>query len=143
MSLWVLDTDHLSLLQRANPIVLQRIATINPQDIAVTVVTVEEQLRGRLDVIRQASRSSEVNKLVSAYAGLKDTLDDFNSIRILKFSQLAYTYYLELWRRKIRIGTQDLRIAAIVLSVNGILVTRNRRDFSQVPGLILEDWTVF
>lgn len=136
-----MDTAQLSLLQRANPLILQRVATINPQDIAVTVITVEEQLRGRLDVSRQASRSSEVDKLISAYARLEDTLDDFRHLNILKFSQLAYTYYEQLWERKIRISTQDLRIAAIVLSENGILVTRNQRDFSQVPDLVIEDWT--
>lgn len=136
-----MDTAQLSLLQRANPLILQRVATINPQDIAVTVITVEEQLRGRLDVSRQASRSSEVDKLISAYARLEDTLDDFRHLNILKFSQLAYTYYEQLWERKIRISTQDLRIAAIVLSENGILVTRNQRDFSLVPDLVIEDWT--
>lgn len=40
-----------------------------------------------------------------------------------------------------RAGTQDLKIAAIVLSVNGILVTRNQRDFARIPGLVIEDWT--
>ena len=113
---------------------MQRVATINPEDIAVTVVTAEEQLRGRLDVIRQASQLSQAERLVSAYTRLRDTLDEFNS---LNFSQDTYTRFAELRRQKIRIGT----IASIVLCVNGILVTRNQRDFAQVPGLILEDWT--
>ncbi|WP_308189044.1 type II toxin-antitoxin system VapC family toxin [Nostoc mirabile] len=45
-------------------------------------------------------------------------------------------------RQRIRIGTQDLRITAITLSVNGTLVTRNRKDFEKVPNLRLEDWTI-
>jgi tRNA(fMet)-specific endonuclease VapC len=45
-------------------------------------------------------------------------------------------------RQKIRIGTQDLRIAALVMANNGILVTRNRQDFERVPGLRFEDWSI-
>ncbi|MEH2059839.1 MAG: hypothetical protein V7K97_27520 [Nostoc sp.] len=45
-------------------------------------------------------------------------------------------------RQRIRIRTQDLRIAAITLLVNGILVTHNRKDFEKVPNLRLQDWTI-
>lgn len=48
----------------------------------------------------------------------------------------------DLKRQRIRIGARDLRISAIALSINGIVVTRNQRDFRQVSGLQLEDWTV-
>jgi len=69
-------------------------------------------------------------------------LDDFKNLNILKFDQNAFTIYTEFHRQRIRIGTQDLRIAAIVLANNAILVTGNYRDFSQVPGLVQEDWTI-
>lgn len=63
-------------------------------------------------------------------------------LNLVDFSENAYAHYLELRRQRIRIGTQDLRIAAIVLTGNSILVTRNQRDFAQVPGLVFEDWTI-
>jgi tRNA(fMet)-specific endonuclease VapC len=80
--------------------------------------------------------------LITAYQWLLETLDDFRKTNILDFNTAAIDLYQELMCQKIRIGTQDLRIAAIALSVNGILVTRNQRDFAKVPNLILEDWSV-
>jgi tRNA(fMet)-specific endonuclease VapC len=115
---------------------------VNAENLAVTIVTVEEVIRGRFNVIRQASEPSQADKLVLAYTKLWDTLDDFKNLNILKFDQNASTIYTEFFRQRIRIGTQDLRIAAIVLANNAILVTRNHRHFSQVPGLVQEDWTI-
>jgi tRNA(fMet)-specific endonuclease VapC len=54
----------------------------------------------------------------------------------------AYNYYRDLLQQKIRIGTQDLRIAAIALANQIILVTRNQQDFGKVPALVVEDWSV-
>lgn len=54
MPLWVLDTDHVSLLQRGHPLVVSKIAAVNPDEIAVTVITIVEQMYGRLDVIKRA-----------------------------------------------------------------------------------------
>ena len=80
--------------------------------------------------------------MILAYTKLWDTLEDLKILNILKFDRDAGTIYKEFFRQRIRIGTQDLRIAAIVLANNAILVTRNHRDFSQVPDLVQEDWTI-
>lgn len=106
MTLWILDTDHISLLQRGHPAVEQHICRINLNDIAITIISVEEQLYGRLNRIRRA-KSPETLK--TAYQALYETLDDFK--------------------------------AAIALSINSILITRNQRDFAKVPNLVLEDWS--
>ncbi|BAY22683.1 hypothetical protein NIES2100_24460 [Calothrix sp. NIES-2100] len=139
MSLWILDTDSLTLFQNQHPLIQQRINQINFEDIAVSVITVEEQMRGWLDAIRQ---SSEVQRLRWGYLGLRQGVEFFNTIRILDFDEKSLNLYAELKQQKIRIGTQDLRIASIAISHHAILVTRNQRDFSRVPGLQFEDWSV-
>ncbi|WP_373529296.1 type II toxin-antitoxin system VapC family toxin [Nostoc sp.] len=138
MKLWILDTDTLSLFQRAHPLVSQRVNTIPTEQLATTVVTFEEQMYGRLNRIRRANSQES---LVFAYMQLHETLKDFKTINVLNFNKESANCYAEL-RQKVRIGTQDLRIASIAISNNGILVTRNQRDFSRIPGLQLEDWTV-
>ena len=141
MSLYILDTNCFSHWQKNHPMMVQRVE-VNAENLAVTIVTVEEVIRGRFNVIRQASEPSQADKLVLAYTGLCDTLDDFKNLNILKFDQNAFTIYTEFFRQRIRIGTQDLRIAAIVLANNAILVTRNKQDFEKVPNLVQEDWTI-
>jgi tRNA(fMet)-specific endonuclease VapC len=69
-------------------------------------------------------------------------LNDFRSINILGFDLKALNLYQQLKLQKIRIGTQDLKIAAVTLSENTILVTRNKVDFEKVPALIFQDWSV-
>jgi len=136
---YILDTDHLSLFQREHPLVMQRVNATDPQKMAVTTITLEEQIYGRLNQIR---RATSAESLVSAYAKLRYTWDFFSTINLLDFTQEAGDCYAELVRQRIRVGTQDLKIAAIALSVKGIVVTRNQRDFARVPGLELADWTV-
>jgi len=137
MTLYVLDTDHISLYQKSHPQIVSRVQATDAGELAVTIISAEEQLRGWFDAIRQATSGE---RLQWAYLGLRQGIEYFNTIRVLDLSQEALSRYLALRTAKIRVGTQDLRIASIVLSINGTLITRNRRDFVQVPGLKIEDW---
>lgn len=139
MIIFVLDTDHISLQQRSHPVVFQRLRSLNPVDtVAVTTITVEERIRGRLEIIR---RYHDSPKQVAAYAAFQETLRYFAPWNVFDFSQKAFDQFSDLRQQKIRIGSQDLRIAAITLTVGGTLVTRNRRDFAPKPGLTIEDWS--
>jgi tRNA(fMet)-specific endonuclease VapC len=139
LSLWILDTDHVSLFQRGHPQITNRLAKVASTELSITIITLEEQLRGRFQMTRQASSPSE---LIFAYQNLHVTFDSLKSFSILDFSPAASNIYASLASQKIRIGTQDLRIAAIALSVEGIIVTRNQRDFGKVPNLMIEDWSI-
>jgi len=139
MILHVLDTDHVSLFQRKHPTVLQNIVSADPNFLAISIITVEEQIKGHFKLIKQADSGA---KLIWAYTALQSGIAYFNRITVLPFDEVANTHYKTLRKQKIRIGTQDLRIAAIVLSVKGILVTRNWKDFAKVPDLTLADWSI-
>jgi tRNA(fMet)-specific endonuclease VapC len=139
VSRFVLDTDHLSLLQRGHAALLQRVAATPSADLATTIVTVEEQLRGWLDAIRRHAGSE---RQVWAYRGLHDAVTSFGQITVLDFDVAAYREFEVLRRRRLRVGSQDLRIAAITLTIGGILLTRNRRDFAQLTEVAIEDWTL-
>lgn len=136
---YVLDTDHVSLLQRGHPLVVARIISVAAADRAVTVVTAAEQIQGRLAVIRRATIETAA---AHGFRHLQETIDFYLSVKVLPYDAAAVNLFEQLRLQKIRIGTQDLRIAAITLSNNATLVTRNHRDFRLVPHLSLVDWSI-
>ena len=139
MSVFVLDTDHLSLYQRGTEPVLSKLLSHAPDKLAITIVTVEEQLRGRLAHIRKANT---LRQLTERYRWLGETVAHLSRLPMLYFDSTAAAVYEGLLLQKLRVGTQDLRIAAIVLSQGAVLLTRNSQDFSQVPALQIDDWTI-
>jgi tRNA(fMet)-specific endonuclease VapC len=138
MSLWILDTNHVIYLQNSHPNVLKHISTVNPKDVAITAITAEEQIRGWFKVMNVNSE-----RCVWAYKGFKDTLTYLKKVNVLDFDENAYQIYRDLKQKLTnKVGTKDLQIAAIALSVKGIVVTSNHRDFCKVPDLQIEDWTI-
>nr|WP_202895756.1 type II toxin-antitoxin system VapC family toxin [Iningainema tapete] len=127
------------MFQHNNSKIIQRARTVGSSNIFVTIITLEEQLRGRLAGISRAATKPE--QFPVAYHNLRRTLVYFCSVNLLDFDDEAYNCYQNLRQQKIRIGTQDLKIAAIAIANRTILVTRNQQDFSKVPDLALLDWT--
>ena len=138
MALFVLDTDHVTLLQRGHPRVLDRFNAKSEAEVAASVVTYEEQLRGRLAVIKQ---SDSAERLATAYLRLREMHEFFCAIRLMDFGAEAALIYERLRSEHRRLGALDLRIAATALVSQGTLVTRNRRDFAMIPDLQLDDWS--
>jgi tRNA(fMet)-specific endonuclease VapC len=139
MSLYALDTDTLTLLENGHPRVLQQQVAHLQDDLAVTVISVEEQLSGWYRRIRQATKRDE---LARRYYELTRVIAFLAGWKILPFTEPAILRYEQLLAMKLNVGKMDLRSAAITLENGGILVTRNLRDFQRVPGITLENWAV-
>ena len=137
--LHIFDTDIVTYHQQGREEVVRRISAIPPLDRATTVITMWEQLRGRVAAANTAREGT--SDLPLAYRLLQKTVSYYHGLRILPFDDAAAAKLAELRSQKVRGGTQDLRIAAIVLAVKGVLVTANVRHFEAMPGLVLERWS--
>src|SRR4029453_9345185 len=135
------DTDHLSLLQaREAPsaFALQaRLETLPPDGVVTTVITLEEQMRGWLALIH---RVTDVQRQVAYDERRLSQVAFFAAWEVLPFDQHAATTFERLRQQRVRIGTMDLKIAAIALGQQALVLSGNLRDFQQAPGLSGENW---
>ena len=116
-----------------------RLRKLPPDDVATSIISYEEQIRGW--TARIASAPS-VERQLLAYSELKSQLKNYCSIAIEQFDESALVYFNQLKLSRVKIGTMDVKIASIALAKNMILLTRNTRDFSKIPGLMFEDWSI-
>jgi len=139
---YLLDTDHLSILQRQagqDYINLStRMAHYPLSDFAISTVTFHEQMLGSHTYI---NRARNVNDMVKGYEMMTRLVRDFKVLPLVTFDTSAATVLSQLQSQRIQLGKMDARIAAIALSSGLILLTRNHRDFGKVTGLRIEDWT--
>lgn len=134
------DADVLTEILAGDAAYAQRAALIPIQEQAVPIVVVEEIVRGRLNSIRQAEAGKARLTIERAYELFEETLDAFHRVHVLPYSTSADALFRQWRAEKIRVGTHDLRIAAICVATSATLATRNARDFEQVPGLTLQIW---
>ena len=116
--MFVLDTDSITHDQNAHPVLSERVKNTPREQLFTTSVSVEEQLKGRLAYLNRHRNSPRKSALGHADALMR-----------------------RLQKQRLRIGSQDLRIAAIALLHGFTVVASNHRDFAQVPKLKIADWT--
>ena len=136
----LLDTDHFSVVVDARHAsharLVDQLRRANDA-VALPIVAVEEQLRAWLAQVR---RIHDVKKQVYPYDRLIRLVDTLRQWDIARWNESAADIFAGLRSERIRIGTQDLKIASIALHMDALLLSANRRDFEKVPGLRVEDW---
>lgn len=134
------DTDVLSLIHAGNATFVQRADALADRDHAVPVVVLQELIRGRLNAIRLVEAGRAKFDLEWAYRQFEITLAIPQTLTVLSFTASADARVAQWKSEAIRIGTNDLRIAAICVEHNATLITRNQRDFERLPNLQVEFW---
>jgi tRNA(fMet)-specific endonuclease VapC len=100
-------------------------------------VAAEESLQGWISLVR---RERAGPGQIRGYQFLQQTIETLASLTILSFDDDAAAMFQILESLRLRIGTMDLKIAAICLAHDATLLTRNLVDFEKVPGLKVENW---
>lgn len=139
---FLLDTDHISILQREANVeceaIRSHVRTRGAKQVAVSVVSFHEQALGANALI---ARAKTVEQVVEGYDLFRTLLSYYSRSRVLDFDEAPAQVAYNLSPRRIRIKLMDLRIAATAIAHDLTLVTRNTVDFERVPGLRIEDWT--
>ena len=136
----ILDTDHVSLILRGDDRLRTRV--LSESDVCTTVITFQEVFNGWTTRINEAKSGED---FVELYNRLSRSIEYFKQVEILNFDREADLVFRSLLQqnpplRKVRLQ-RDMRIAAIAIAQDATVITRNYRDFSQVPGLKIMDWS--
>jgi tRNA(fMet)-specific endonuclease VapC len=138
---YLLDTDHLTLLERggeACQTLRTKLSRVNTDRVSTTIISYEEQARGWLARVAQVR---ETEAQVRIYQKLEQNLRLFASMPIFNFDLAAATEFERLRRSYRRLGSMDLKIAAIAITQSAVVLTRNLSDFGQISELQAEDWS--
>lgn len=129
--LFLLDTSACVDAIKRRGRVLDKMATLDPLDLAVSAITLAELWHGAAKSSRPAATRTAVDRFLKPL-----TVCVFDARAAEAYAQVRH----HLERAGQVIGERDLLIAAIARSLELIVVTHNVREFSRVPELGVEDW---
>jgi tRNA(fMet)-specific endonuclease VapC len=137
--MYLLDTDTLTHLHSGNTNVINRLESLQDEEVAITIVTKVEILRGRIDYLLKAFSGSDLLKAQELFSRSETLL---NQLPVISIDPNAANQFdrLQGISKFRKIGRADLLIASISLAHQATLVTRNLRHFRQISHLSLENW---
>ena len=135
----VLDTNHFREVAAATPLAanLDRKAAQERAEIFLSIITVQEAVGGWLALINSMKAGRDQ---IAGYTSFQRTITAFHQFDLLPFDTEAAAIFHRLKSAHPRTGTMDLKIAAICLAYDAMLLTRNLSDFQHIPGLRVENW---
>ena len=135
----VFDTNHIRELVEVGPLGERLLARIDERgcDVFTCIVVAEESIRGWFALL---NREKPGHDQLDAYLELKRSIETLTHFDILGFDHEAADVFVRLRKLLPRIGSMDLKIAAICIAHDALLLSRNLLDFEQVPGLHVENW---
>jgi tRNA(fMet)-specific endonuclease VapC len=135
----VLDTNHYNALTEDSSLgrKAERRIDDSGMDVFITLVSVQEIAQGWLALInRRRSGRDQVNP----YIRFQHSIETLGKLTILAFDEAAAEQFEQLRSLRLRVGTMDLKIAAVCLVHDAILLEQNIADFRSVQGLTAENW---
>ena len=137
--MYFLDTDILTLAHAGQTRVSDQLRRVDADEVAITVITQIEILQGRFAAVLKASHGEQ---LVRAQELLLRSEQRLRLLEIIPVDAACAAEFDRLRQHKKlkKIGRGDLLIASIALAHRATLVTRNVKDFRQIPGLQVENW---
>jgi len=137
---FVLDTDIATLAFKRNERVARRVAEHPADSIAISQATRLEILRGRIDAVIKAATGDELRLAVARLADSEAFLASFTVILPINEATTEHYGRLRADKKLNKVGPGDILHAAIALAHGVTLVTRNMKDYTNVPNLKVENW---
>lgn len=136
----ILDTDTVTLYALGNEKIGAKVDGVGgPDQLAVAVITRMEILRGRFDSILKAADEGQLNLAMQRFQEAGNMLDSFLTVPVNDKAAQQFTA-LQKHKKAKKMRRPDMLIACIALANDALLVTRNVKDYKDVPGLRVENW---
>lgn len=140
--MYILDTSIVSTFldrRRNNPYLRGRVLSQPAERLFISVITIEEIMRGELAAIHRIRQKPNV---VALYREFEDLFAALHRFQVLSYTNETEQIYRSMTAVQQRVGTQDCRIAATAISLGFVIVTANTTDFHKIGNVAVEDWTI-